>query len=154
MAKTTKDQPREDGIITKKEFDKLMKRATAIDAEIAESKGTLGNAVRAAEEDHGLHKDAFRVVRKYLKKNADQRSAFFQNLQAYWEYAQLETETMFDKGDEGKDDQAAQSAQARKAEYAKSEGNGASTPALGRGDRKIDNGKVVPINGNGAQASA
>lgn len=82
-------------IITEKEFNKILKKANSIDAQLAESKGELGSAVANAVNDHNLHKEAFRIIRKYLKKNPDQQVAFFQNFLAYWQYAKLQEEDLF-----------------------------------------------------------
>lgn len=145
MAKPVKEVPvGDDGITTKKAFLKVFKQAQDADAEISEVKGELGSAVKAAHEDCNLHKDAFRIVRKFHKKNPDQRSAFWQAFAKYWDYLGMEKETLFDasSADADADETTTSVAQSDSGSQPQAE-------ALGHGNKAIRGGKVVPI-GNGA----
>lgn len=80
------DAPR---LISETEFNKLLKKLKTSQTKLDESKGEMGAAIEAAISKHNVHKDALRVVRKYLKKDPTAAAEFITHLDTYWEYAKL-----------------------------------------------------------------
>lgn len=76
-------------LITEKAFAKLLKDLAASESRMSEAKGEMGSKVEQAIASHNVHKDALRVVRKYLKKDPTAASEFIAHLDHYWILAKL-----------------------------------------------------------------
>jgi hypothetical protein len=157
----TKTPTEEARVINKSDFDKLLRKLKSEEAEASEAKGRMGNAVMVAVERHNLHVDALRVYRKYAKKNPAQQSEFFMHFQTYWEYGNLGDTDMFEEGN--KKSNKKNMTKAQKEEFEEDQANAAALRArrnrgepedsrVTAGTHRIVKGKVVPVNGESAEA--
>jgi hypothetical protein len=92
MAKRAEKEPtatEESKMISQAAFDRLLKKVKSAETEMSESKGRMGSAVDQAITDHNLHKEAFRIIRKYLKKSPESQSEFIMHLDHLWDLAGL-----------------------------------------------------------------
>ena len=76
-------------LIGESEFNKLLRKIKTAETKLNESKGEIGSTIDAAIAKHNVHKDALRVVRKYLRKDGTAAAEFILHLDAYWGYAKL-----------------------------------------------------------------
>jgi hypothetical protein len=75
----------------------LLKAAKVADTAMSEAKGSFGSKVQQAIADDNLHADAFRLIRKYEKKDPAAFTAFWQALDTYADYAKFAKADLVDQ---------------------------------------------------------
>ena len=84
-------------LISKAQFDKLVREQTADKESMATVRGTMGSRISTAVADYNLHKRAFSTVLYYLNREPAQASEFFAQFFHMWvDLAGLPTSDMFE----------------------------------------------------------
>ncbi|SFM91357.1 hypothetical protein [Methylobacterium pseudosasicola] len=79
----------------------LISKCDSMKADMDESRGELGAAVKDAEEVHGINRKAFKLVLSLKRMEQDKRDEFLKSLIDYVEKLDLGPQAdLFDEGDE------------------------------------------------------
>lgn len=79
----------------------LIAKCDSMKADMDESRGELGAAVKDAEEAHGINRKAFKLVLSLKRMEQDKRDEFLKSLTDYVEKLDLGPQAdLFDEGDE------------------------------------------------------
>ncbi|WP_132254712.1 hypothetical protein [Methylobacterium segetis] len=90
----------------------LISKCDEMRADMDEARGTLGAAIKDAEDTHGVHRKAFKLVLSLKRMEDAARADFLRALDDYREKLDLNPQKdLFDEADEG-DEQARRAQQA------------------------------------------
>lgn len=84
-----------DDLPKQKEIDKLKKEVSELESKLAESRGKLGSTYKTAENDHGIHPQAFKLVQRLGRMDESKCAAFLRHFDHYRRKMLVETEDMF-----------------------------------------------------------
>jgi hypothetical protein len=87
------DLPKKDAV------DNLQKEVSADESKLAETRGKLGSAYKTAENDHGIHGPAFKLVQRLAKMDESKCAAFLRHFDHYRKQMIAETVDMFPPDD-------------------------------------------------------
>lgn len=80
----------DDNMISKEDFNKLLKRCKSAESAVAEASGNLGDLIATAAENKNLHKSAFKLTRQCSRMDPVKLYAFLQAFDTYREYTDLD----------------------------------------------------------------
>ncbi|WP_428029785.1 hypothetical protein [Ancylobacter sp.] len=77
-------------VVNKKVFDTLVSRVGAMNSKMATQRGEIGSFIKDAEETHGIHRGAFKLVLKLDGMEDLKAKDFLRSFDLYREYLKLD----------------------------------------------------------------
>ncbi len=108
MARDIDDEDAEERELpTQERLAAILAELSKRNAEMAETRGHIGAAIKSAEDDHNVHRAAIKLVAKLQKMDETKRAEWFRHFDHYTEVLDIRSQqqyTLFDGDEEDREE--------------------------------------------------